>query len=65
MKGLPTGTNVPETVQIKHFEEQVAGTNVPEIHLNWFEFVGLAAGTKENWSLQLDFESKMHGQFTQ
>ena len=44
---------VPQTVHTKHFEEQVAGT-CPK-NSNWFEFVGLVAGTKL-WFLLLDFE---------
>ena len=35
---------VPQTVHMKHFEEQVTGT-CPK-NSNWFEFVGLVAGTK-------------------
>ena len=40
---------VPRTVHTKRFEEQVAGT-CPK-NSNWFEFVGLVAGTKVFWSL--------------
>jgi len=47
---------VPRTVHTKRSEEQVAGT-CPK-NSNWFEFVGLVAGTNL-WSLLLDFEAKM------
>ena len=35
---------VPRRVHTKRFEEQVAGTCLK--NSNWFEFVGLVAGTK-------------------
>ena len=52
----PGGTRPTNSSQRKRFEEQVAGT-CPN-NSNWFEFVGLVAGTKV-WSLWLYFKAQM------